>query len=277
MPLQVLTWSVQKKPLGIAFRNLWSCSSSSCPYFSIQCLNSLFHVWYVLRLPPQFGTVNRSRLLGFVPIATAIFSTAEVIVFKVSVWSGPFGRAFSLWYAANFKVIWRKSALTLSPSFRFVNTNSSSDEAPSSINLSKIVSCCFLTDLYFDSTKLNTASSLSSPGFTAKIALNSSINSLRIPTALFIFPVRVFTSTFGGIAKWRCKLKYFLEQSVARFMAVGCSGKWCVSLVNLNDCNDSKIGRSLVSLSVVLGDRSFYHHALLYHDVLRYFIYLTCS
>ena len=88
-------------------------------------------------------------------------------------------------------------------------------------------------------------------------------NSLRIPTALFIFPVRVFTSTFGGIAKWRCKLKYFLEQSVARFMAVGCSGKWCVSLVNLNDCNDSKIGRSLVSLSVVLGGRSFYHDAVL--------------
>ena len=27
--------------------------------------------------------------------------------------------------------------------------------------------------------------------------------------------------------------------------------------MNLNDCNDTKIGRSLVSLSVVLGGRSF--------------------
>lgn len=46
-------------------------------------------------------------------------------------------------------------------------------------------------------------------------------------------------------------------------MAVGGSGKRCVSFVNLNDCNDSKIGRSLVSLSVVLGVRSFGHDAVL--------------
>ena len=33
--------------------------------------------------------------------------------------------------------------------------------------------------------------------------------------------------------------------------------------MNLNDCNDFKIGRSLVSLSVVLGNRSFCHDAVL--------------
>ena len=33
--------------------------------------------------------------------------------------------------------------------------------------------------------------------------------------------------------------------------------------MNLNDCNDSKIGRSLISLSVVLGGRSFYHDTVL--------------
>ena len=33
--------------------------------------------------------------------------------------------------------------------------------------------------------------------------------------------------------------------------------------MNLNSCNDSKIGRSLVSLSVVLGSRSFCHDAVL--------------
>ena len=58
-------------------------------------------------------------------------------------------------------------------------------------------------------------------------------------------------------------MKYFLEWSVARFMAVGCSGKRCVPLVNLNDCNDSKIGWLLVSLSVVFGSRSFFHDAVL--------------
>ena len=46
-------------------------------------------------------------------------------------------------------------------------------------------------------------------------------------------------------------------------MAVGCSGKWCFSFVNLNGCNDSKIGRSLVSLSVVLGGRWFSHDVVL--------------
>ena len=33
--------------------------------------------------------------------------------------------------------------------------------------------------------------------------------------------------------------------------------------MNLNDCNDSKISRSLVSLSVVLGNQSFCHDAVL--------------
>ena len=33
--------------------------------------------------------------------------------------------------------------------------------------------------------------------------------------------------------------------------------------MNLNDCNDSKIGWSLVLLSVVLGGRLFYHYAVL--------------
>lgn len=66
-----------------------------------------------------------------------------------------------------------------------VNTNLSSDQAPSSIDLNKIASCSILTDLYFDSTNLMTAFSLSRPGFTAKITSDSSINSLRIQTALF--------------------------------------------------------------------------------------------
>ena len=48
-------------------------------------------------------------------------------------------------------------------------------------------------------------------------------------------------------------MKYFLERSVARFMAVGCSGKRYDSFEELTE---SKIGRSLALLSVGLGERS---------------------
>lgn len=186
-----------------------------------------------------------------------IFLIVEVIVFKVFVWLGFFGRVFLFWYVVYFKVIWRKLVLILFLSFLFVNINLFFDEVFFLINLFKIVFCCFLIDLYFDFIKLNIVLSFLSFGFIVKIVLNFFINLLRILVVLFIFFVRVFILIFGGIVKWRCKLKYFLEWLVVYFMVVGCFGKWCVFFVNLNDCNDFKIGWLFVLLLVVFGNWLF--------------------
>ena len=148
MSLQVLTWSVQKKPLGIAFWNLCSCSSLSCPYFSIQCLNFLFRVWYVLRLLSQLRTVKHSRLLGFDPITMAIFSTCgqdlskEHFRFDMVHVSRQFGENQRWLCSIVFSSLTPIHLLMKHP-----------------LQLTCLISllAVFLTDLYCNSTKLNTA------------------------------------------------------------------------------------------------------------------------
>ena len=164
-------------------------------YIFIQWLNSFFHVAQVVRVPSPTGTGSRFKLEfdGFYPMLSAIFCTADVmddIEFC------------SFWYAANFKVIWRKWALVLSPFFFVANTSLSSGPVPSSTSLCSIISCCFLTSLNLVSTKLNAASSVFSSGFTEKIVSDSSINSYKRLTVLSSFPTRVFTSLW---AEFKCE------------------------------------------------------------------------
>ena len=131
MALQVFTWSVD--PGGIAFQKHCSCSSLSWPYFIIQWLNSFFQMVYDLQHSFHFGTGDRYRPLnlGFDTMVSAIFATPVDIIddVKASKDTGllKVSEQFcSFWYAANFKAIWRKSALILFPRFLAVSKSSSS-------------------------------------------------------------------------------------------------------------------------------------------------------
>ena len=152
--------------------------------------------------------VNLS-LAGFYPMLSALFWTADVmdLIYNVSAsrvvaFLEFFEEFCFFWYAANFKVIWRKWALVLSPVFFVAKTSLSSGPVPLSASLCSIISCCFLTSLYLVSTKLNVASSVFSSGFTEKIVSNSSINSYKRLRALSSFPARVFTSLW---AEFKCE------------------------------------------------------------------------
>ena len=81
-------------------------------------------------------------LAGFYPMLSAIFCTADVMddIYNVSAsrvvaFLEIFEEFCSFWYAANFKVIWRKWALVLSPVFFVGNTSLSSGTVPSSTSL----------------------------------------------------------------------------------------------------------------------------------------------
>lgn len=180
MVLQVLTWSVHHVVFGI---DLWKTLQLLIFILTIflhpviefpflGCMSYSFHPTLVLMIFRDH--VHLVWILRFLPF----FSQQRSFPPRFQSSLKMFGESFVPFDMLQTSEQFEENQPWLSPSFLYIDMDSSSVETPSSTNLSKMTSCCFLISLYFVSTLWNTASSVLS--FTFYLEDHAKLTCLKI-------------------------------------------------------------------------------------------------
>ena len=144
--LQYFTWSAQKE--CFALRNLCNSSSLFCLHFSIQYLNSCFHVKYDFRFPCQTGTESFSNEL----VLSILFKISVSVIFVIADVIASISSNTTFDIQGNFSTI-QAVCLYLRTNFplfsKIVSASSQLLGLLSSILLTITSCCCFKSQNFF--------------------------------------------------------------------------------------------------------------------------------